>query len=65
MILPAIEELQAMSKVGADGLILVTNHLDPRKEPRLSRRRSTHCCPPCRTICRWGFTNALPLIAAC
>ncbi|MDQ0455910.1 dihydrodipicolinate synthase family protein [Rhizobium paknamense] len=27
-----IEELQAMSKVGADGLILVTNHLDPRKE---------------------------------
>ncbi|MGV1771949.1 dihydrodipicolinate synthase family protein [Agrobacterium vitis] len=27
-----IEELQAMSRVGADGLILVTNHLDPKKE---------------------------------
>ncbi|MCM2293776.1 dihydrodipicolinate synthase family protein [Allorhizobium sp. BGMRC 0089] len=27
-----IEELQAMSKVGADGLILVTNHLDPKND---------------------------------
>ncbi len=27
-----VEELTAMSKVGADALILVTNHLDPRKE---------------------------------
>lgn len=29
-----IEELRAMARVGADALILVTNHLDPRNEGR-------------------------------
>jgi 4-hydroxy-tetrahydrodipicolinate synthase len=61
-----VAELCAAAESGAQGVVLVTNHLDPqRKGSAAFWTIFTRCSPGCRRICRSACTNVRRLIDGC
>lgn len=60
------EELSVAASTGAQGVVLVTNRLDPdREEPTRSPRTSNGSSRACRPICRSVCTNVRRRIGVC